>query len=508
MKSNISLHNMMRRRVFLAVMVFAILPLAASAQYSVEYFWDTDPGIGRGTTLMTSSENSFTQSAAVSVDGVSIGVHKLGLRALNKTDAATYYSETQYRNVLVAAPAKSLRCIEYFWDEDPGVGKGYHLDANLTDADHADLSYILDTSGLTKGVHRLGLRALTNGTWSETQTRLFVIRDYYDDDVVRVEYYWDTDPGLGNGIALSETPAGEINISKALDVSELSVGKHIMYLRAKSGTGNWGEATQGYEVEILGDIYIITDDDPIIPADTYEPHTIKYKRTSSSVLGGYMSFCLPFDVDLSNTDCFDKVYESLDMSFFNTDTGMLSIFLKNISMTSTIPTGVKFLAHLNGKEISLYNSNTVTMAAGYDNPTPTAMSVYDFQGQISGALFNDEDIDLQHGGTYKETAPYETMYTFKRDGNLDVQTDNLEAFRAFFIKSEKNGAKVLGIVPIFSDDTSTGIEDIMLSTATRQAKPTTVYSVDGRVVGQGDANTVLKHLQKGVYIINGKKVKK
>src|ERR1017187_2657521 len=60
-------------------------------------------------------------------------------------------------------------------------------------------------------------------------------------NITRVEYYLDNDPGYGNGTAVSITPG--TNISGAtvnINPTNISYGMHFFGIRAKDASGAWG----------------------------------------------------------------------------------------------------------------------------------------------------------------------------------------------------------------------------------------------------------------------------
>jgi hypothetical protein len=57
--------------------------------------------------------------------------------------------------------------------------------------------------------------------------------------IKKAEYYIDTDPGLGSGIALNIVSGKDISIVDTLHVNTLPDGLHIAYIRAKDDSGNW-----------------------------------------------------------------------------------------------------------------------------------------------------------------------------------------------------------------------------------------------------------------------------
>ena len=105
---------------------------------------------------------------------------------------------------LLAAAATGMQAqtVEYFWDSDPGVGKGTVL--QTFEGSDATIATDLDAGTLSAGIHTLGLRALSDGWFSQTYQRQFYVPPQTE-QITRIEYSWDTIPALGSGTALTFT---------------------------------------------------------------------------------------------------------------------------------------------------------------------------------------------------------------------------------------------------------------------------------------------------------------
>ena len=58
--------------------------------------------------------------------------------------------------------------------------------------------------------------------------------------ITTIEYFFDVDEGVGSGEPVSFTSSDSVNILDEIDVSELSLGLHRVYVRARDANGNWG----------------------------------------------------------------------------------------------------------------------------------------------------------------------------------------------------------------------------------------------------------------------------
>jgi len=142
----------------------------------------------------------------------------------------------------------NITAAEYFIDTDPGPGLGTPIP--LTPGlNISNINVAANVNGLSIGIHRLYIRTRNaEGSWSILQVKEFL----YDQDhtyaaplpapqqVVAAEYFIDTDPGAGNGIAIPVTPGLELsNVPVTVNVNGLPAGTHRLYIRTRSAEGRW-----------------------------------------------------------------------------------------------------------------------------------------------------------------------------------------------------------------------------------------------------------------------------
>ena len=173
---------------------------------AAEYFWDVDPGIGMATPIaVTSTDFNVDEDLLISSEGVPGGRHVLGVRTLN---VGGFWSPTHYKVVTVGTEYLEG---EYFWDTDPGHGNATSF-ALPDDENSLDANVTVDNSGLLPGRHTLYTRVRgTGGSYGPTHAQDI----YISRVVVGAEYFWDTDPGVGNG-----TPIGTISIGTTAQVCD------------------------------------------------------------------------------------------------------------------------------------------------------------------------------------------------------------------------------------------------------------------------------------------------
>lgn len=200
----------------------------------LEYFWDEDPGPGHGTAIpFTPGEVVSLQNLEISTEGMQAGHHVLHVRSYG----AYGWSPTVSQEVMVTGGALAVRYVEYFWDNDPGMGHATPM--VIVAGEEVNLENVeIPTTGLSCGLHRLGIRAFGAG-WSPTIFLESFVPLNSDDAIISyAEYFWDEDPGYGQGIAISITPGQEISITGLeLPTDTLSTGYHQLFVRYRGIMG-------------------------------------------------------------------------------------------------------------------------------------------------------------------------------------------------------------------------------------------------------------------------------
>ncbi len=209
----------------------------------IEYFFDTDPGYGNGIPLDFAQGSEITIDEAIPVNSLDEGIHIFYIRVC---DEEGKWSQTLNRiflkTQLQSENLYNITRVEYFFDTDPGTGNGTAAEFTLNNEIAIDNNWSVNS--LNDGVHMLYVRAIDEfGQWSQTFHRLF-LKTHLQTDVVNIkeiEYFFDTDPGTGNGTKISVSPAEQITIEQILPVEDLSAGLHSINIRCKFADDNWGQ---------------------------------------------------------------------------------------------------------------------------------------------------------------------------------------------------------------------------------------------------------------------------
>ena len=217
---------------------------------AAEYFFDTDPGVGNAIPINIAGGDSVYYATCMPMTGLEPGYHYLYIRAMDTYNRwGNHISFRFYVNSPLPDVGKDQPPIvrgEYFFDTDPGVGNGTTIP--LPTADEITHDFEIPVTGLTDGFHDLYIRVIDSvGQWSlDRRVRMYqwfdpgVVPPFNAPKIVAAEYFFDADPGVGNGLPIPFTPTGdEIDLNRWLPVGALSPGTHVAYIRVKDESGAW-----------------------------------------------------------------------------------------------------------------------------------------------------------------------------------------------------------------------------------------------------------------------------
>lgn len=217
--------------------------LAQSDIASVEYYFDTDPGIGNGIILDIDPDiDILDQNFNISTTGLSQGTHRLFLRVVNVDGSSSMYTHKTFRIYdLPATNSTDIVEAEFFFNTDPGFGNG-NIRA-VSNATVMNRNFSFSTAGLPVGTHKLYFRVKnSNNQWSMYTYKTFRKSDVpltNIADIVEAEYYFNTDPGLGNGTNIDVADVGSLDENFSIATSSLAIGTHRMFMRVKNSNNSW-----------------------------------------------------------------------------------------------------------------------------------------------------------------------------------------------------------------------------------------------------------------------------
>ena len=203
---------------------------------NAEFFFDGDPGIGNGLTMTVNPASEVTVFATPGVQALAVGQHTISVR--HRCNNGTWTLAVPRRFQVVPAPSL-LTAAEYFFDGD----STQPVVVDFTDSLTVRLIVQPAMQAMNFGPHKVSLRFMTqNGVQSALAERTFQVIPA-PSPLAWAEYFWDNDPGFGNGTALDFDDTNIITLIPALNVPNYSAGNHTFSLRYRTAAGVWSAAT-------------------------------------------------------------------------------------------------------------------------------------------------------------------------------------------------------------------------------------------------------------------------
>ncbi len=313
-------------KVLAQLLLWGLLASSTMAQSvtELEYFFDSDPGFGNGTSIfVTEVDGEINLTKSISAASLSKGIHTLFIRAKNSDDE---WGLTVKKLILVdQGEAREIEALEYFFDEDPGHGSGTSIP--ITASAQIDKEAMLSTEGLSVGLHTIFIRAkFTDGSWGMPIKKLILI-DQSDpvlvSNLISAEYFFNTDPGFASATPITVNPGADIETSFTIPSTNLPIGDQVLYLRVMNADSVWGMYSS--EVFNLSEVASLTFE---------STDTLEYFQDSPELL-------IAGDLGISSsTDI------SADSAFINISKGFLkedSLFIEDLGSLDidSVESGIK-----------------------------------------------------------------------------------------------------------------------------------------------------------------------
>jgi gliding motility-associated-like protein len=208
---------------------------------AAEYFLDSDPGNGNGTSIPVSSGANVNFVVSIPTASLASGFHFLAIRTKDTSERWGVFEARGFYITNSTSNVSNISAAEYFFDTDPGSGNATPL--SIPSGATSTFTVSLPANGLQPGFHFLAIRVKdANGKWGVFESRGFYVTGSTTDvaSITQAEYFFDADPGNGNGASLS-VPSGAISTFTAtIPVTGLTPGFHFLTIRAKRAEGKWG----------------------------------------------------------------------------------------------------------------------------------------------------------------------------------------------------------------------------------------------------------------------------
>lgn len=226
----------------------------------MEYFIDTSTAPGSGNNVNLSASPDVTANTSITLNNLSEGLHRLYVRA---KDQSGRWGLPQCKPFIVQqtspqTPLPDISQMEYFLDTNTAPGSGTNI--SISPGDSVSVNTNIALSSLNEGLHRLYVRAKDqNGRWGLPQCKPFIVQQtspYHPlPSVTQIEYFYDTDPGIGLGNSIDVMPPDDdVTLNLTLPVDQLALGNHRLYVRAKDSLNRWGlPQSMGFQLVIRPD---------------------------------------------------------------------------------------------------------------------------------------------------------------------------------------------------------------------------------------------------------------
>jgi hypothetical protein len=232
----------MKTKYILWVFCFnTLLGLGQNTITEIEYFFDTDPGVGNATNIDITDAVNLNETLSLPINSLSSGIHILHMRTKNDANTWSLYArQTFYVANFSSTLNNSITEAEYFFDTDPGVGNAQPL--TITNGTTLNTTFAIPLNSINTGIHILHIRVKNNfNQWSLYGRQVFYKSPQITNNtIVAAEFFIDTDPGVGNATNIAITQGA--NIDETLNIpipNNLSAGDHILHIRIQSSNGNW-----------------------------------------------------------------------------------------------------------------------------------------------------------------------------------------------------------------------------------------------------------------------------
>ena len=261
------------------------------------------------------------------------------------------------------------------------------------------------------------------------------------------------------------------------------------------------KATDGkFYVEELN----LTDATTINTQAQFTVKNLQYSRQLSEGQKGYVTLCLPFDINVADVAGAEKCYPVGDMMIhMPTNDASVLKFVLMLDEQSVIKAGTPMIVKLGAEGTALKlvakAQNVEYSANFFANPTAKSLTLRDWDGKSGFMTICHELTNASIGGVYTTTPMAEGSYSFREDGKFGIHTGDLSPYRMYLNVQPSQSASsrtMLFSIGLPDDSSTTGIRIISLGDG-KQTGSSAIYTLEGqRVMGTP---------RKGIYIKNGKK---
>ena len=244
----------------------------------------------------------------------------------------------------------------------------------------------------------------------------------------------------------------------------------------------------------------LTDATTINTKAEFTVKNLQYSRQLSEGQTGYVTLCLPFDINVADVTGAEKCYPVGDMMIhMPTNDASVLKFVLMLDEQSDIKAGTPMIVKL-GAEGTAQKLVVTAQNVEYNAALAAkSLTVRDWDGKTGFMTICHEQESASIGGVYTTTPMAEGSYSFRADGKFGIHTGDLSPYRIYLNVQPSQSASsrtMLFSIGLPDDSSTTGIRIISLGDG-KQTGSSAIYTLEGqRVKGTP---------RKGIYIKNGKK---
>lgn len=204
-----------------------------------EYFVDSDPGQGLGINFNVTPDSELNIFEAVDLTFYGVGVHILGIRFVNESGNISSILELPFK-IEEAEPTPEFLGVEVWFDDDPGIGNGTFIPDQGQNFTTGEILETIPVTQLTPGIHNLGIRPSdASGDFGTTFiTPILVFEEIGPAPALSsAEFFFDDDPGFGNGGIFETDETGTAFIT--IPLTQITPGIHNLFFRISDESGDW-----------------------------------------------------------------------------------------------------------------------------------------------------------------------------------------------------------------------------------------------------------------------------
>ena len=264
------------------------------------------------------------------------------------------------------------------------------------------------------------------------------------------------------------------------------------------------EATKSTDGKFYVEKLNLTDASAINTQAEFTVKDLQYSRQLNEGQTGYVTLCLPFDINVADVTGAEKCYPVGDMMIhMPTNDASVLKFVLMLDEQSVIKAGTPMIVKLGAEgtdqKLVAKAQNVEYSTDFFANPAAKSLTLRDWDGKSGFMTICHELTNASIGGVYTTTPMAEGSYSFRADGKFGIHTGDLSPYRIHLNVEPSQSASsrtMLFSIGLPDDSSTTGIRIISLGDD-KQTGSSAIYTLEGqRVMGTP---------RKGIYIKNGKK---